>query len=77
MTTSWSLLTHGQIGAALATNSGGVALAVVAFIGGMGSVGAGIRGLWPNAVTDVRMLVTMLIVMAIIVTDWMIRLAGS
>ena len=77
MTTSWSLVTHGQFAAAMRTNAGGVALAAVALVGGLGCLIAGIRGLWPNAVSDVRMLVVMLIVMAIILTDWMIRLAGS
>lgn len=77
MTTAWALAMDGRLLAALEANTGGVALAATAFIGGPACLVFGLRGRWPAAVTEWRMLVGMLVIVAIILTDWMIRLAGS
>lgn len=77
MTTSWALATQGRLGAALATNSAGVVLAAIALVGGAASIVFAIRGAWPSRLSAPTMLAAMLTLIAIVVTDWMIRLAGS
>ncbi len=71
MTTSWSLISHGRVGAAFQANAGGVLLAGLASLAGVWLVASAALGRWATRPPSSRaVLATMLVVLAVVLLDW-------
>jgi len=71
MTTSWSLISHGRVVAAIQANAGGVLLAALASLAGVWLVASAVLGRWATRPpSSGAVLATMLVVLAVVLLDW-------
>ena len=79
MTTSWSNMMRGRVGAAVEANAAGALLAIAAAIFGVWAVVVGIRGRWRPPLTEKQLLLIVVILFGVTFTEWLLRLgiAGS
>lgn len=74
MTTSWTLMLHGNVIASVRANAGGALLAVLAVIGGPWSLACGLGGRWYGIEpTEGAVLIVTLAVLVVTVMDWWVR----
>ncbi|MEZ6113180.1 MAG: DUF2752 domain-containing protein [Pirellulaceae bacterium] len=78
MTTSWALITRGQVAAAFQANVGGAVLAVLAAAIGPWCFASGVRGRWCGVqLNEWVALITLIAVMTVTIMDWCVRLWWS
>lgn len=78
MTTSWSLLMHGQVAQAVRTNFGGVLLAIVAALAGVGFLLSAALGRWiVKPPSELTLLIAGLIWLSFTLVDWGWRIVSG
>ena len=78
MTTSWSYLVRGQLGAAFGTHAAGVILGMLALVGGPWAVGSGLLGRWLlGRPRPVLVLGGLTILVAAALAHWAVRVGGG
>jgi hypothetical protein len=76
MTTSWAHMTRGHLVAAFRANAGGALLALLAVVCGPWLITSGVRGRWLVAPPhEIGTLAVGLLIVAVTVIDWTIRLS--
>jgi hypothetical protein len=76
MTTSWSCLLRGRIGAALAANAGGTLLAIAAIAGGPWLVGSSLVGRWLGGIPrEGWVLAFGILVVTVTLVQWTLRIS--
>jgi hypothetical protein len=76
MTTSWSRLLRGRVGAAMAANAGGTLLAIAAIAGGPWLVGSSLAGRWLGGVPrEGWVLAFGILVVTVTLVQWTVRIS--
>ncbi len=76
MTTSWALATHGRLAEALRVHASGTLLAAASAVASVGAMIVAARGRWfAWHASDTAMTVVGLVAIALVIAEWMLRLA--